>query len=120
LLNAEQLANPVQIVAAFFQQCSLDYVQRELCDFLDAGIGYDGSYPNGFTPWQAWMTYNHVLCLVEAAHQLYIHQEMEIDEDAYLRQKQISLIASQINGKILFPKKMEEAKRILDHARFEK
>jgi len=30
----------------------------------------------------------------------------------------IALIASQIKGKILFPKKVEEAKRILDHARF--
>jgi hypothetical protein len=29
-----------------------------------------------------------------------------------------SLIASQIKGKILFPKKMEEAKNMLDHARF--
>ncbi len=30
----------------------------------------------------------------------------------------IALIASQIKGKILFPKKVEEAKKILDHARF--
>ena len=30
----------------------------------------------------------------------------------------IALVASQIKGKILFPKKVEEAKRILDHARF--
>jgi hypothetical protein len=30
----------------------------------------------------------------------------------------IALIASQIQGKILFPKKVEEAKKILDHARF--
>jgi hypothetical protein len=30
----------------------------------------------------------------------------------------IFLIASQIKGKILFPKKMEEARRILDRARF--
>lgn len=30
----------------------------------------------------------------------------------------IALVASQIKGKILFPKKMEEAKWILDHARF--
>lgn len=32
----------------------------------------------------------------------------------------ISLIASQIKGKILFPKKMEEARKMLDHARFVK
>lgn len=30
----------------------------------------------------------------------------------------IALVASQIKGKILFPKKMEEAKKMLDHARF--
>jgi hypothetical protein len=32
----------------------------------------------------------------------------------------IALVASQIKGKILFPKKMEEAKKMLDHARFVK
>jgi len=85
LLSVEQLANPTQAVAAFFQKFSLDYLRRELCDFLDAGLGYDGSYPNGFTPWQAWMTYNHILCLVEAAHQLYIHQKVEVDENVLLR-----------------------------------
>ena len=30
----------------------------------------------------------------------------------------ISFVASQIKGKILFPKKMEEARKMLDHARF--
>ena len=30
----------------------------------------------------------------------------------------IALVASQIKGKILFPKQVEEARRILDHARF--
>jgi hypothetical protein len=32
----------------------------------------------------------------------------------------IALVASQIKGKSLFPKKMEEARRILDHARLVK
>ncbi len=32
----------------------------------------------------------------------------------------IALVASQIKGKVLFPKKMEEAKKMLDHARFVK
>jgi hypothetical protein len=75
VLNDEQLADPAQVITTFFQQFSLDYLRRELYDFLDAGIGYDGNYPNGFTPWQAWMTYNHVLCLVEGAYRLYVHQE---------------------------------------------
>ena len=65
-LNEEQIAEPALAVAAFFQQFSLEYIRRELCDFLDAGIGYDGNYPNDFSPWLAWMAYNHVLCMVEA------------------------------------------------------
>lgn len=70
-LSAAQMENPQSVVAAFFQQCSIDYVRRELCDFLDAGLGYAGVYPNGFSPWQAWMVYNHVVCLVEGAWMLY-------------------------------------------------
>ncbi|OQP59255.1 hypothetical protein A3860_38025 [Niastella vici] len=109
-LSAEQSANPSQVITAFFQQCPVEYVHRELCDFLDAGLGYDGgSFPNGFTPWQAWMAYNHVLCLVEAGYQLYVNKE-----------GMIALAASQIKGKILFPKKMEEAKKILERARIVK
>lgn len=73
LLNEEQIAKPTLVIAAFFQQFSIDYVRRELCDFLEAGIGYEGNYPNGFTPWQAWMTYNHVLCLTEAAYLQYVN-----------------------------------------------
>jgi hypothetical protein len=70
-LSGEQLADPRRVIAAFFQQFSIEYVRRELCDFLDAGLGYDGVYPNGFSPWQAWMVYNHVVCLVEGAYRLY-------------------------------------------------
>jgi hypothetical protein len=76
-LNKEQSADPSTVITSFFQQFSIDYVRRELSDFMEAGIGYEGNYPNGFTPWQAWMTYNHILCLVEAAYQLYINQQMQ-------------------------------------------
>jgi hypothetical protein len=68
-LSEKQVADPGQVVVGFFQQFSIEYVRRELCDFLDAGLGYAGVYPNGFTPWQAWMCYNHVVCLVEGAYQ---------------------------------------------------
>lgn len=61
-------------VSSFFEQFSIEYTRRELADFLEAGIGYDGQYPNGFTPWQAWMTYNNIQCLTEAAYQRYINQ----------------------------------------------
>lgn len=70
-LREEHLADPRQVVTAFFQQFSIDYIHRELHDFLDAGIGYAGVYPNGFTPWQAWMVYGQVECLVEGAYRLY-------------------------------------------------
>ncbi|MBO9203267.1 MULTISPECIES: hypothetical protein [Niastella] len=65
------------VVTGFFQQFSIEYIRRELADFLEAGIGHDGKYPDGFTPWQAWMTYNDVLCLVEAAYQLYLMQKIQ-------------------------------------------
>lgn len=76
-LTIDQQANLSGVINAFFQQFSMDYIRRELCDFLEAGIGYEGAYPNGFTPWQAWMTYNYILCLTEAAYQRYINQQMQ-------------------------------------------
>jgi hypothetical protein len=75
--DAVQSTDPTSVITAFFQQFSIDYARRELCDFLEAGIGYDGNYPNGFSPWQAWMSYNHLLCLTEAAYQRYINQQMQ-------------------------------------------
>ncbi|MBO9200602.1 MULTISPECIES: hypothetical protein [Niastella] len=75
-LNEEQGADPAGVITAFFQQFSIEYIRRELADFLEAGIGHDGAYPNGFSPWQAWLAYNHVLCLVEAAYQLYLKQQV--------------------------------------------
>lgn len=71
-LSEKQLTDPKQVVTAFFQQFSIEYIRRELHDFLDAGIGYAGVYSNGFTPWQAWTCYNHVVCLVEGAWRLYV------------------------------------------------
>lgn len=76
-LTVDQQSNPSGVINAFFQQFSMDYIRRELADFLEAGIGYEGSYPNGFSPWQAWMSYNHLLCLTEAAYQRYINQQMQ-------------------------------------------
>jgi len=76
-LTAGQQSNPFGVINQFFQQFSIDYLRRELADFLEAGIGYEGNYPNGFTPWQAWMSYNHLLCLAESAYQLYINQQIQ-------------------------------------------
>ncbi|MBO9205117.1 MULTISPECIES: hypothetical protein [Niastella] len=80
-LTADQQANPMEVINGFFQLFSIEYARRELCDFIDAGIGYDGNYPDGFSPWLAWMTYNHIICLVEAAFQLYFIHEIK---DAHL------------------------------------
>jgi hypothetical protein len=76
-LTDAQLENSIGVLNQFFQKFSIDYVRRELCDFLEAGIGFNSSYPDGFTPWLAWMTYNHLLCLAEAAYQLYFNQPMQ-------------------------------------------
>lgn len=92
-LNKEQSADPSTVITAFFQQFTIDYVRRELSDFMEAGIGYEGSYPNGFTPWQAWMTYNHLLCLTEAAYQLYINQQMQSVTNALSKQTSESIFA---------------------------
>lgn len=70
----------------FFQQCSIDYLRRELADFLEAGIGHDSGYPNGFSPWQAWMVYNHILCLVEAAWRLYTDTQTQCVLNTPIRQ----------------------------------
>jgi len=85
-LNEEQYADPDRVITAFFQQFPMEYVRRELADFLEAGIGYDGNYPNGFSPWQALMTYNHMLCLIEAAYRLYIDQQMQSVTDVLSRE----------------------------------
>jgi hypothetical protein len=49
-------------------------------------IGYEGNYPNGFSPWQALMTYNHILCLIEAAYRLDIDQQMQSVTDVLSRE----------------------------------
>ena len=74
---------PSTLYSDFFQPCPIDYVRRELADFLEAGIGHDGDYPNGFSPWQAWMTYNYILCLTEAAYRLSIDQQKQAVLDAH-------------------------------------
>jgi hypothetical protein len=55
----QQLTDPSSPFTGFFQQLPIDYLRRELADFLEVGIGHDGAYSNGFSPWQAWMVYNH-------------------------------------------------------------
>jgi hypothetical protein len=69
-LSKNQITDPTSVVVAFYEIFSIEYVRRELRDFLDAGVGYEGSYPNWFTPWQAFMAYEGITCLTEAAYHL--------------------------------------------------
>jgi hypothetical protein len=82
----QQLTNPSTLFSDFFQQYPIDYLRRELADFLEAGIGHDGAYPNGFSPWQALMAYNQVHCLMEATYQLYINLQMELVSSMFSQQ----------------------------------
>lgn len=66
-IEDDEIAHPEKVIAAFYEKFSIDYVRRELRDFLDAGVGYDGTYPNRFTPWMALMTYEYTVCITEAA-----------------------------------------------------
>jgi hypothetical protein len=77
LWTNQQLTNLSPTITDFFRQCSIDYLRRELADFLEAGIGHNGAYPNGFSPWQAWMVCDQIQCLAEASYQLYINQHMQ-------------------------------------------
>lgn len=73
----QQLTNPSSPFTDLFHQCPIDFLRRELADFLESGIGHDSKYPNGFAPWQALMVYSQVLCLVEAAYRLYTGQQTQ-------------------------------------------
>ena len=70
-LTADQFTNPGAVILDFVQQFTIEYVRRELWDLLDTAISFEGVYPEGFSPWMALFTYNHITCLIEAAYQLY-------------------------------------------------
>lgn len=77
LHTASENKQPTNAFTDIFQLYHIDYLQRKLADFLEAGIGHVDECPNGFSPWQAFMAYNHVLCLVEAAYRLYTDQQSQ-------------------------------------------
>jgi len=70
LLTGEQAANPKHVIAAFFKQFSIQHVRRELSDWLEAGIDFEGSFPISISPTHIYLVYKDVLCLVEAAYHL--------------------------------------------------
>lgn len=70
LLTAEQIANPMLVVTAFFDRFPLYYSMRELNDWLESGICFTGTYPDDIDQLQALWLYRKVLCLLKAAHRL--------------------------------------------------
>ena len=69
-LNQDQIVNPMPIIAAFFDKFSIVYIERELNDWLESGVGYTGTYPDSMSELQALHTYRSVLCLIKSAHRL--------------------------------------------------
>lgn len=70
LLSQDQVANPMQVVIAFFERFPTAYIMRELNDWLEAGIAYAGPYPDNMSEMQALLTFRDVLCLVKSANRL--------------------------------------------------
>lgn len=70
LLNQDQIANPAQVITAFYNKYPFAYILRELNDWLEAGISFNGTYPETMSELQALHTYRCVLCLVKCAERL--------------------------------------------------
>ncbi|WP_207515966.1 hypothetical protein [Longitalea luteola] len=70
ILSQEQIANPMQVVSAFFDQFPLNNAIRELNDWQEASICFTGVYPENMSPLSALITYRNVLCLIKAANRL--------------------------------------------------
>jgi len=70
ILNSEQLANPMGVVKQFNKRFSRQYVNREMRDWLEAVITYDGKYPKGVCKEYLLIFYECLLCLIECAFTL--------------------------------------------------
>jgi hypothetical protein len=71
LLNKDQKADPIKVVAAFFEKYPNAYIMRELDDWLAAGVDYAGPWRNEITsPWYVLNIYREVVCLIKSAEQL--------------------------------------------------
>jgi hypothetical protein len=68
LLTEDQVANPMQVIASFFQQFPIVYVNRELNDCLEASMCFDGEYPGNMSKLDALNTYRNILCLIKSAN----------------------------------------------------
>ncbi|AEV97464.1 hypothetical protein A4D02_35905 [Niastella koreensis] len=70
LLNQDQISNPTQVIAGFFEQFSMVYIIRELDNWLEASICFAGTYPENMSELQALYTHRNILRLVKAANRL--------------------------------------------------
>jgi hypothetical protein len=66
-LNKEQLADPMPVVKRFCSRFTRQYAIREMRDWLEAVITYDGKYPKAVCREYLLIFYECLLCLIECA-----------------------------------------------------
>jgi hypothetical protein len=69
-LNKEQLANPMMVVKQFCKRFTRKYANREMRDWLEAVITYNGKYPKAVSKDYLLIFYECLLCLIEIAFAL--------------------------------------------------
>lgn len=70
ILNKDQLANPKSIVKQFCKRFTRQYTNREMRDWLEAVITYDGKYPKPVSREYLLIFYESLWCLIECAFTL--------------------------------------------------
>jgi hypothetical protein len=69
-LNKEQLADPMPVVKRFCSRFTRQYAIREMRDWLEAVITYDGKYPKAVCREYLLIFYECLICLIECAFAL--------------------------------------------------
>jgi len=71
VLSQEQIANPEKVIIDFIKKYPQTYIDREMEDWLEAGLCYTGKWPDDlFCRGQLLDTHRSVLCLIKSAEQL--------------------------------------------------
>jgi hypothetical protein len=71
LLNTLQVANPEQVIAAFFEKFPTIYITRELDSWFEASLSYSGDWrDNVICLQQVWDIYRNASCLIKSAFQI--------------------------------------------------
>ena len=66
-LSHEEMINPMQVVKQFCKAFTREYAIREMWDWLDAVITYEGEYPKAVYKGNIIIFYECLLCLIESA-----------------------------------------------------